>query len=174
MKKNILFAILFTIPTILLSQSEINLGVGVGQQFGLPGIRAAYKWNWLEGSMNFGLLGGVEKKNIPKNYTFIETRNLCLGVGVSFHFKGIKKNPFSLSYNYGFVLYRNNDFINITDQVQFLHSVCLNNELLFNHTRWRFGYGIGYSKEFETIFNKVYPVLTLGCIFKIWQKKTDY
>ncbi len=170
MKKNILFAILITIPTILLSQSQINLGVGVGQQFGLPGIRVGYKWNKIEGSANFGIIGAIAQKTIPVNYTKLEAMHKCIGVGLSFFIT----EKFALCYNYGTILFKKSDSYNITTELQNVHTLSLNNDWQFKHTRWRFGYGIGYSNEYKSFTGKIYPVITLGCIFKIWQSKADY
>jgi hypothetical protein len=170
MKKNILFAILFTIPTILLSQSQLNIGIGGGQQFGLPGIRVGYKWNKIEGSVNYGLLGSIDTRTVPKNYSAYDAMHKCLGVGLSFF---LKEN-FSISYNYGTIFFKSSDNYNITTELQNAHTLCLNNEFQLKYTRWRFGYGIGYTNEHEWVKGKIYPVITLGCIFKIWQSKADY
>ena len=70
--------------------------------------------------------------------------------------------------------FKSSDNYNITTELQNVHTLCLNNEFQLKYTRWRFGYGIGYSNEYKTVTGKVYPLITLGCIFKIWQKKSDY
>lgn len=171
MKKTILIISIFLFSSNqLFSQSVINIGVGVGQQFGFPGLRLGYKWNKLEGSLNYGFLGGIDIKNLPINYSKLDAKHKCLGLGLSFYIK----EHFSISYTYGTVFFKTNDNYNISTQLQNTHTFCLNNELLYKHLKWRFGYGVGYSNEYQTKFNKFYPLLTLGCIFKIWQKKTDY
>jgi hypothetical protein len=183
MKKNILFAILFTIPTILLSQSQINLGVGAGQQFGYPGLRLGYKWKRIEVSINGGLLHNIgytiESNAIPKNYSKLEAMNQCLGMGIGIFIKERSFNDnlgtnTSFTYNYGTIFYKTTDNYNITTELKNVHTFCFNHEISSKFLRWRFGYGIGYSEKYETSFNKIYPVFTLGFICKIWQKKSDY
>lgn len=151
------------------SQSQVNIGIGAGQQFGFPGIRAGYMWKKLEGSVNFGLLSGIDSRTIPENYSKIDAMHYCMGLGLTFFLK----RSYSISYNFGTVFFKSSDGYNISTELQNLHTLCLNNELLFKKVRWRFGYGIGYSNEYETIFDKFYPVLSLGCIFKIWEKEKD-
>jgi hypothetical protein len=164
-----LFVLMFLNSFLLFSQSQVNLGLGAGQQFGFPGIRAGYMWNKLEGSANFGLLSGIDSKTIPKNYSKIDAMHYCMGFGLTFFLK----RSYSISYNFGTVFFKSSDGYIISTELQNLHTLCLNNELLFKKVRWRFGYGIGYSNEYETDFNKFYPVLSLGCIFKIWEKEKD-
>lgn len=179
-KKFIFIKYILFCSYFLLSQSQVNIGIGAGQQFGFPGIRAGYKWNKLEGSINGGILGSAIPSNqIPKNFTRLEAMNYCIGVGLSFLLKERTLSSdfsagFSLSYNYGTVLFKTNDQLNILTSFQNVHTLCLNNEWQLKYTRWRFGYGVGYSNEYESVTGKIYPLITLGCIFKIWQKKADY
>jgi hypothetical protein len=181
MNKNIIFIILLISSGILLGQNQVNVGLGAGQQFGFPfGIRAGYKWNKFEGSINGGILGyGITSNNIPKNYSKFEAMNYCIGVGLSFFLKERTLTPeistgTSLSYNFGTVIFKTTDQLNILTSFLNVHTLCLNNEWQFKHVRWRFGYGVGYSNEYESITGKFYPLITLGCVFKIWQKKADY
>ena len=171
MKKTILILNLFLFSSSqLFSQSQLNIGIGGGQQFGLPGIRVGYKWNKIEGSVNYGLLGSIDARTVPINYSAYDAIHKCLGVGLSF---SLKEN-FSISYNYGTIFFKSSDSYNITTELQNVHTLSLNNDWQFKRVRWKFGYGIGYSKEYESVVGKIYPVITLGCIFKIWQSKADY
>ena len=171
MKKTILTICIFLFSSnLLFSQSQVNIGIGAGQQFGFPGIRAGYKWNKIEGSANFGIIGAIAPRTIPVNYTKFEAMHKCIGVGLSFFIK----EKFAICYNYGTILFNKSDSYNITTELQNVHTLSLNNDWQFKHTRWRFGYGIGYSNEYKSFTGKIYPVITLGCIFKIWQSKADY
>jgi hypothetical protein len=171
MKKSILIISLFFFSlSHLFSQSQINIGIGAGQQFGIPGVRIGYKWTKIEGSINYGIIGIIDPRTIPANYSKYEAMHKCIGLGLSFFIKG----KFAICYNYGTILFKSSDNYNISTELQNVHTLSLNNDWQFKHVRWRFGYGIGYSNEYESYTGKFYPVLTLGCIFKIWQKKADY
>lgn len=172
MKKILILLFILAIgKTELYSQSEINLGVGVGQQFGMPGIRLGYKWKRIEGSVNGGVLPyPIDKKYIPKNYSRAESMDYCMGIGLGFKIKSTSY----ISYTFGTIFFKNSDKYNITTTLQNVHTLCMNYEIDSEHVRWRFGYGIGYSKKYETIIGPIYPLFTLGCSLKIWKGKSEY
>jgi len=137
------------------SQSSFNLGLGVGHQFGLPGIRACYKLKKMEYSVNSGISQGA----------------LCFGSGVSYNF-GKKNFPLEnyLTYNLGLFLFKESGIYNSTITPAFVHSLSNNYESGSKKIRFRFGYGVMYVPNTAYSENGFFPSLSLGIIFPIWKK----
>ena len=115
------------------SFSQINFGIGVGQQYrGLPGIRIGYNIKAIEPSFNIGLLGTANHKIIS------------MGTGLSLYFhRKDDPNPMirkKLSYNFNFF---NSPDLGLTS----FHSLSANlefNSIKITSLQWRLGLGANY------------------------------
>jgi hypothetical protein len=190
MKKTILFLALTFLMQFGFSQTSFNLGLGVGHQFGLPGIRAGYNWKRFEGSINIGLFGR-NKYQVFINYpgyvksTTVQKFNYCLGGGISFRInkneglfpKGIFPkfpemilNTF-ITYNCGYIfsheVYNGNLFYN----PYFLLSLSGNSEWIFNkHFKVRFGFGWAITPKDGRLFDNYFPTASFGGIYSLFSK----
>ena len=125
----------FIIVLSSISLSQINFGIGVGQQYrGLPGVRIGYNLKAFEPSINLGIL-----KNGQKNV-------VNMGVGMSMYYHKVNANannsPFhqKISYNFDFGRLNDNEFITI-------HSLVANIEMYsfkISPLQWRLGLGANY------------------------------
>jgi hypothetical protein len=162
MKKTIFVLSLFLFSSSqLYSQSSISLGVGVGQQFGLPGVRASYVWKRLDFSTNFGVFGGLEKS---PNLNLAQRLFLSAGTGVSYRYTR-KELLFAgyISYNFGIVFTKTFDGYNYITTPKSIHSLVLNYQFKYA----RFGFGISH---IPTSKYGILPSLALGLMFPIWKK----
>jgi hypothetical protein len=123
----------FIIVLYSTSFSQINFGIGVGQQYrGLPGVRVGYNLKAFEPSINLGIL-----KNGYNNV-------VNMGVGMSMYYHNVNTNnsPFhqKISYNFDFGRFNKNEYFSI-------HSLVANIEMYsFKITplQWRLGLGANY------------------------------
>ena len=157
MKKIILlFALTICSLQHLHSQSRLSIGLGIGQQFGLPGIRTSYNYNNLEGSFNFG-------------YNALY-RTICFGTGASYRF--LKKEGYNseafITYNLGLFLFSQNDGSNPNFSTRYLHSLTISTEFdVYKSVRLRAGGGAMYlPTEWQAPF-KILPMISCGYLIDL-------
>jgi hypothetical protein len=126
-KRNILYLLLITSP--LFVNSQLNLGIGVGQQYsGYPGFRAGYYWKALEPSVNIGVF-------FPNTFD--------IGAGMSLYYHDQSKVHKKLSYNFDLVKAPNVSIMPV-------HSLTANVEFYSRKIiplQWRIGLGARYVDE---------------------------
>jgi hypothetical protein len=160
MKKIILFFVLIICSQqFFISQSRLSLGLGVGNQFGIPGIRASYLMNKIEGSLNFGINNKYTNTGASISY-LVSSKELLNN----------RKTETFLSYHLGLVLLPEFDGYNNYYSKIFLHSLTCNYEEDFlTYFRWRLGIGLLYGPS--AIKYKLLPTLSFGIIVPIWKKE---
>jgi hypothetical protein len=159
--KNYVFIILIFVTTNLFSQ--FNFGVGVGQQFGVPGIRLGYNTQRIEGSVNCGMVGILQKNH---DLSLIQRINTLLACGVSFKLnKKEAVNPVCLSYNYGLILTKEYDGYNYNLTPRHTQSLTVNFTMnYYKSLKFRFGIGAAYIPYNNTGF---VPTLMAGFILPL-------
>jgi hypothetical protein len=152
----LLFMLFVCSQQLVFSQSSFNLGLGVGHQFGLPGLRACYTLKKMEYSVNSGISQGT----------------LCFGSGISYRLAGNKIGENYLTYNLGMFLFKESGVYNSTITPVFVHSLTNNIELGFEESRFkiRVGYGFMYLPNTSFAKRSFAPSLSLGVILPIWKK----
>ena len=159
--KKIILLLALTICSLqyLHSQSRLSLGLGVGNQFGIPGIRASYLMNKIEGSLNFGINNKYTNTGASISY-LVSSKELLNNRG----------SETFLSYHLGLVLFPKFDGYNKYYSRTFLHSISCNYEEEFlTYFRWRLGIGLLYGPS--AINFKLLPTLSFGIIIPIWKKE---
>ena len=156
MKKILLLLALIYSHQLAFGQSSLNIGLGVGHQFGLPGIRACYKLNKMEYSVNGGISQGT----------------LCFGSGISYLLAGNEVIENYLTYNLGMFLFKESGVYNSTITPVFVHSLTNNFEFKFEESRFKLRVGYGFMYLPNTSFAKrgFAPSLSFGVILPIWKK----
>jgi hypothetical protein len=165
------------------SQSSFGIGLGVGHQFGLPGLRANYTWKRLDASLNMGLFG--KARDIPGwiNVSQFQKFNYCFGSGISFRLNK-KQIPFPIAlttfndiilncfitYNYGYVLSHNYTGyycgVNLVYFPSQLHTLSSSAEFCFlNNVKFRIGFG--YTLSLQNKDYNYFPTASLGIIYSI-------
>ena len=128
--KNYVFIFLIFISTTLFSQ--LNLGVGIGQQYGWPaGVRVGYTMNAIEPSANIGLTQTAYQKTI------------VFGAGLSVYYHSQYMCNFRKKISYNFDAYNNTP-----NGILTIHSLLLNLEYnikLITPIQVRLGLGARYS-----------------------------
>ena len=143
------------------SQSSFGIGLGVGHQFGLPGIRASYKWNRWDASTNLGIFGGLESSN---NLNLAQRLFFCTGAGISYRYtREDFLVPGYISYNLGFVFTKNFDGYNYIIIPKSIHTLTLNHQIKYI----RIGFGVSYIPANKYSF---LPSLALGLMFPVWNQ----
>jgi hypothetical protein len=168
MKKIILSIIILTSTAL---NAQLNLGIGVGQQYGLGlGSRLGYKLELIEPNIGLGLAFGQsgfsnQKHNIP---VYIYT------LGVSYYQQKPKK-PFSRSsvntnISYCYARYVGTDSYSSNFKHYEIHSICKNGEStkVYLGGKLRYGLGIGMSiaPKTNTKIIRCFPVISLGYIYR--------
>jgi hypothetical protein len=179
----LLFILCFYSQQLIYSQSSFGIGLGVGHQFGLPGIRANYMWKRFDYSINAGLFGkptGYPKWVNVENY---QKFNYCISSGLSFRLNkkeglfpegiypqlpNLMLNSY-LTYNIGFII--SHSYSSGSAKLFFdpflIHSISINTELCFNYKfRARVGFGWALSSANMNYF----PTVSLGGIYSIQKK----
>jgi hypothetical protein len=166
---------------LLFSQSSFNLGLGVGHQFGLPGIRAGYNWKRFELSVNTGLFGG---NKFPGYVSFnnFQKFNYCIGSGVSYRinkkqsifpkgiypvFPDLALNAY-ITYNCGYIIsysYSGNG-LNLSYSPYLLHSISGNSEWCLNN---KFKVRLGFGWALIPINRRYFPTISFGGIYTLKQ-----
>ena len=171
----------------LFSQRSVNLGIGVGHQFGLPGIRASYAWKRLDFSANAGLFGR-NKYQVFINYpgyvksSTIQKFNYCIAGGISFRinknegvfpqgifpaFPKLKLNAY-ISFNSGFIISHYVYYGNLFYDPYFLHSLSTNSEWCLNeHFKVRLGFGWAITSNNGRLIDNYFPTVSLGGIYSM-------
>jgi hypothetical protein len=174
------------------SQSSFGIGLGVGHQFGLPGLRANYTWKRLDASLNMGLYGFKKYKIFINNGDYVKASeelkfNYCLGGGISFRmnkkqglfpkglypiFPNLVLNAY-ITYNCGYIIsytVYNGYTGNLFYEPYFLHSLSSNLELSSNnHFKIRFGFG--WASSLQKLGPYMIPTGSLGIIYSIKSKE---
>jgi hypothetical protein len=156
MNKTILFFILFSVfQNFLFSQSNFSLGIGLGHQFGTPGIRANYMYRKIETSANFGW------------FLFSPLTAGC-GFSLLIPNKQVKEsgNKEYVTYNLGIIFLKEKTLRNI-------HTFSINGDykLSGEKVRMRVGVGLSYipTDESSTFMNKrFYPSFSYGLMYSLW------
>jgi hypothetical protein len=138
--KNYVFIFLIFVSTTLFSQ--MNLGVGIGQQYGWPqGVRLGYTMKVIEPSVNLGLTQTPYKRAIV----------FGAGLSVYYHSQFMGNWRKKISYNF-------DAFNNTPNGLLTIHSLLLNleyNVRLITPIQIRYGLGARYSSigRFQPTFS---------------------
>jgi hypothetical protein len=165
------------------SQSSFGIGIGVGHQFGLPGLRANYNWKRFDASLNFGLFGKARDTPGWINVSQFEKFNYCFGSGISYRLNK-KQIPYPvtlpnlndmifnyfITYNYGYVLSHSyTGYFSGVNLVYFpsqLHTLSSSAEFcLMNNVKFRIGFG--YTLRLQNKEYDYFPTGSLGIIYSI-------
>lgn len=143
--------------------SQFNIGIGFGQQFGVPGVRLGYSIHRIEGSVNCGMVGILEKN---QDLSLIQRINSLLACGVSFKINNkLAVNPVFLTYNYGLILTKEYDGYNYNLTPRHTQSLTVNFTKNFHKSlKFRFGIGAAYIPYNNT---GVVPTLMAGFILPV-------
>jgi hypothetical protein len=159
MKKIFLLLALIYSHQLAFGQSRLSVGLGVGNQFGLPGIRTSYLMNKIEGSLNFGINGKYTNTGASISYLISSKESLNNRGSQTF-----------LSYHIGLVLIQEFDGYNKYYSNNFVHSFTCNYEERFKtYFNWRLGVGFLYAPT--AINYKFLPTLSFGIMIPIWRKQ---
>jgi hypothetical protein len=162
--KNYIFILLLFISSTVFSQ--LNLGVGVGQQYGFGlGSRIGYKLGPIEPNLGVGLAFG-SSRNIPV---------LIYTLGLSYYQKEPRK-PFSNNsvndnISYCYARYVGTHKISGANFVDYeIHSISKNGESskIYLGGKLRYGLGIGMSVAPKTNSKIIrgFPIISFGYIYR--------
>lgn len=167
--KNYIFILLLFISSTVFSQ--LNLGVGVGQQYGAGlGSRVGFKLGPIEPNLGVGIaFGGVRQSQQKRN-----TPLLIYTIGLSY-FQKEPLMPFSLrtvndNVSYCYARYvgtdkQSNQFLQLE-----IHSISKNaeSEKVYLGGKLRYGLGIGMSVAPKTNSKIIrgFPIISFGYIYR--------
>jgi hypothetical protein len=168
MKKILLSIFIVSITTL---QAQLNLGVGVGQQYGAGlGSRVGFKFGSVEPNLGVGLAFGSnsyddQKRNTP---VFIYT------LGLSYYQKAPRKpfsnNSINDNISYCYTRYVGTDFYSNNFLHFEIHSISKNGESskIYLGGKLRYGLGIGMSVAPKTNSKIIrgFPIISFGYIYR--------
>lgn len=159
MKKVILLFLLIFCKQFSFSQSSLGIGTGIGNQFGLPGVRANIRINKIEGSLNFG---------IPFSKYITGDSYIPFGAGISCKIHGDKLFEAFITYHFGLVMFLEGGFNNNPTYFN-THSLTYNVEFkLYQYLRLRIGAGL---INIPWTGSKFLPTFSGGFMIQLWEKE---
>lgn len=168
--RNYIFILLLFISSTVFSQ--LNLGVGVGQQYGAGlGSRVGFKLGSVEPNLGVGLAFGSnsyddQKRNTP---VFIYT------LGLSYYQKAPRKpfsnNSINDNISYCYARYVGTDKYSNNFLYFEIHSISRNGESskIYLGGKLKYGLGIGMSVAPSSTKKKIttgFPVISLGYVYR--------
>ena len=152
--------------------SQLNLGVGVGQQYGFGlGSRIGYKLGPIEPNLGVGLAFGSSSLDNQKRNTPVFIYTLGLSYYQKVPRKPFSKNVIKDNISYCYTRYVGTDKISNDNFLSFeIHSISKNGESskIYLGGKLRYGLGIGMSVAPKTNSKIIrgFPIISFGYIYR--------